>query len=1062
MADGRTDDQAGHGPTRPLDGPSDDAPHPTHRLFHEGVTVGERYRIVRHLASGGMGEVYEAEDTLLRERLALKTIRRAAATDERALERFKREIHLARKVTHPNVCRLFDVGFHRLAGDEPPVLFLTMELLDGETLEDRLVRDGRMLPTEAAPLVAQMISGLAAAHKAGVVHRDFKSANVVLCRDGRAVITDFGLARTLVESADASVTGDGGIVGSPGYMAPEQVDGRAITPATDIYALGVVLYEMVTGQLPFVGESALATAAKRLKEDPVPPGQKVRELDPRWEEAILKCLARDPADRYPTAADAAVGLFGSSTELSRAALVQSGLLPYERPRRLPWVLGATTAAALALALVVLVVPRTPLPLPSTGRRLATARPPKTSVAVVGFRNLSGRADAEWLSTALGEMLTTELGTGELIRTLPSETVSRARRDLALEAEDSFAPDTLEKLRDRIGSDYVLLGSYVALGSGGKLRFDLKLQSAQTGEVIASITETGTEADLVTLVGRVGKSLRERLGVAALTDSQAEAAAAMFPSRPEVIRLYTEGTAALNLLECPKAYDLLGKAVAGDPSFPLARSAYAMAASCVGHHERALVEAKTALALAERLPEHARRAVQAFYYLLDEQWEEAAEVYASLFEVFPENVDYGFRLAHAQASAGQTEALGKTLARMRRLPAPLGQHIRIDHLQLLYDNAKGMPLEQLLDRARALELRAESEGNLPMMGEALLMEMDFRFRRQDWKEIETIARRQMIISRDVGDQDGVILAHVHLAAALRGQGKEADSSRELAAALALAQEIGDTRRYSILRFLQADAAVDAGDLDTARKLVETNVEEAQRHDLRRDAQRYLAFLQLWQGNLPGAEQSARAVRERFVEDGDKDRVADLDAFLAIIAFARGDDTAVARLAAAVKLLDASRFEVSRRWSREHLADMYDRTGHPEEAERLARASEIGHVLVRILARSQRIDEAERELARIRTAPAWGDGAFYRQLRLLVDEAMIHEARGHHAKARQILDDVAARAAAADLVELSIDARLLSGQIALTSGDPDGGRALLDSVAKEARARGYLQLARAAVK
>src|SRR5262249_11335347 len=201
--------------------------------FSTAELIGERYRIVRLIGEGGMGEGYEAEDLLLRERGALKTMRQEVARDEKAVERSKREIQLARRVTHPNVCRIFDVGIHKRGNGKGELAFLTMELLDGVTIAQRLAEKGRFTTEEALPIVAQVTAALDAAHHVGVVHRDFKSSNVMLVtepgEDGRrvrAVITDFGLARGRAATADPSVTGDGGVVGSPAYMAPEQVEGR--------------------------------------------------------------------------------------------------------------------------------------------------------------------------------------------------------------------------------------------------------------------------------------------------------------------------------------------------------------------------------------------------------------------------------------------------------------------------------------------------------------------------------------------------------------------------------------------------------------------------------------------------------------------------------------------------------------------------------------------------------------------------------------------------------------------------------------------------------------------
>lgn len=317
---------------------------PSGGAFASGELLAERFRIVRFLGHGGMGDVYEAEDEEVRGRVALKTVRAEIARMPGALERFAREIHLARKVTHPNVCRIFDISHH--GHGQERVTFLTMELLAGGTLEARL-RDGPMGESEALPIVRQMVEGLAAAHRAGVVHRDFKPANVMLVpeEDGgvRPVVTDFGLAHG-VEPAGGGLTVYGDILGTPSYMAPEQVTGGTVTPVTDVYALGVVLYEMVTGSVPFKGETALSTAVKRLKEPPPPPRLRAPALDPAWEAAILRCLAVEPRDRFGSVHDVVVALEapGLGAAAQRA--------PSRRRRN--WVIAA---AILILAVVALLV-----------------------------------------------------------------------------------------------------------------------------------------------------------------------------------------------------------------------------------------------------------------------------------------------------------------------------------------------------------------------------------------------------------------------------------------------------------------------------------------------------------------------------------------------------------------------------------------------------------------------------------------------------------------------------------------------------------------------------------
>jgi len=325
-----------------------------------GQVLAGRYRVTAFLGSGSVGEVYEADDLELGGRIALKILH-PGADDEPVLRRFKQEIQLARRVTHPNVCRTYDLAYHceeaGMSADSPPRLrvFLTMELLRGETLADRLASQGRMTPGDALPVARQVAAALTAAHAAGVVHRDLKSGNIFLvtslpAAETRAVVTDFGLAGSSGEAASET----GGLMGSPAYMAPEQVRGEAATSATDIYALGVVLYEMVTGELPFMGPSAFYTAVKRLKEPPPPPRDKVPALDPAWNAAILRCLEREPANRFATADEVLCALSPAPPSQPAQALRS-------------WGRAAACLLFLATGAFALLAPRTPVPRPEVSR-----------------------------------------------------------------------------------------------------------------------------------------------------------------------------------------------------------------------------------------------------------------------------------------------------------------------------------------------------------------------------------------------------------------------------------------------------------------------------------------------------------------------------------------------------------------------------------------------------------------------------------------------------------------------------------------------------------------------
>jgi tRNA A-37 threonylcarbamoyl transferase component Bud32 len=328
------------------------------RTLADGQTLLGRYQIQRFIARGGMGEVYEAFDTAINERVALKTLLLTALDDQRAVERLAAEVRLARKVTHPNVCRILEFGVYQ-RGEEAHagIPFLTMEFLTGEGLARRIRERGPLPPPVVARMVADVTAGLAAIHAAGIVHRDFKSENVLLVPDldgkERAVIMDFGLARGLAEGAQSGSSTEA--AGTPDYMAPEQVEGKPPTPAFDIYALGIVVFEMLTGQKPFPASSPYMTALRRLQHRAPAPSERVDGLAPVWDAVVGRCLERQPERRFArvqevaSALDAAVGR--------------------EEPRARAWLPWGTGAALLALAAVLLTL------------RFTSARPASPPLAV---------------------------------------------------------------------------------------------------------------------------------------------------------------------------------------------------------------------------------------------------------------------------------------------------------------------------------------------------------------------------------------------------------------------------------------------------------------------------------------------------------------------------------------------------------------------------------------------------------------------------------------------------------------------------------------------------------
>ena len=427
--------------------------------FPAGEILSDRFRIDRLLGRGGMGEVYEAFDLQLKEPVALKTIRSGATTDA-TIARLRYEVILARQVTHANVCRIFDLGRHKdpVAGQE--IVYLTMELLKGETVADRIKRVQRIPAGDALKIGEQMADALVAAHRASVVHRDLKPSNVILVRasDGksdRAVITDFGLARLVEDAAHKQqtaptlLTGSGEILGTLLYMAPEQIRSQPVSAATDIYAFGLILYEMLSGQRPFGEHSSLARIFKRLEGPPQSLQALLPGLNPDIDHLVMHCLAVDPAQRV-----------AGAQELVEAIRQLSGQpLPAPASGRPPSFHSGSASAISAI---------------SEAWRHPTLDPGSSSsalqvpMAVLPFANLSSDPENEYFSDGLGEELMGALAKIDGLRLVARSSTQRFRG----------ADHDVREVGRLLNVDAVLEGS--VRRSGNRLRITVKLVDTANG------------------------------------------------------------------------------------------------------------------------------------------------------------------------------------------------------------------------------------------------------------------------------------------------------------------------------------------------------------------------------------------------------------------------------------------------------------------------------------------------------------------------------------------------------------------------------------------------------
>jgi tetratricopeptide (TPR) repeat protein/tRNA A-37 threonylcarbamoyl transferase component Bud32 len=888
--------------------------------FAAEQVVAGRYRIVRFIARGGMGEVYEAEDLELQGPVALKTIRPEIADDAVAVERFRREIQIARKVTNPHVCRVFDVDHDEATGAD--VTFVTMELLSGQTLHDLIVHAGPLSPAQALPIAFQMAEGLAAAHRAGVVHRDFKPANVMLVEEpGRAhprvVITDFGLARATVVG-DRTVTHAGDVVGTPAYVAPEQIEGEPLTPAADVYALGVVLYEMVTRRFPFEAETQLHAVLKRLKEPAVPPRTYVPDLDAAWEQAILHCLERNPRDRPPEA-----------LAVVRALEGQTETIPSHRRAR-------TRRAALALAglavagLVATVAIRrpwegrqAPAPPAAPARAAVSAR---RAVAVLGFRNQSGQPDVAWLSTALGEMLTTEVAAASSVRTIPGDAVARSKVELGIADGQALPPATLARLRGALGADYLVAGSYAALGDAGErqLRLDLQLREALGGNVVASLAETGTEDRIFDLVSRAGARLREHLGVGPLSAEAASGILASLPANPRAVRYYAEGLAAARAYDNQLASTLLERAVAEDPDFPLARAELATTYRVLGQEARSRQAIAGALERAQRLPRESRLLIEAQTHGAYERFDQAAEVYVALSRFYPDNLDYALAAVNSRVDAGK----GKEALQLLAVLAKAWSDPRVDIAEAAvaeslsdYQRARGAAQRAIAAADRRGQSLVAARARI-YEAWALLRTSEFQAARvafEDAKaryekagdrvgieqavggighvlmETKQLDQAQAIFqtlldgARAAGSRQGEATALHNIAMIHYRRGDLRQTKSLLERAVTIQRERGHKGQLAATLSVVAGVAVDGGDAAGAKRLYEEALALNEEIGARRAAannRNNLAGIAHRRGDNDEAERQFRQAMAEYQRIGDEVAVADVLNNLAIVQRAQG--------------------------------------------------------------------------------------------------------------------------------------------------------------------------------
>jgi len=608
-----------------------------------GSDFGPRYRIETLLGQGGMGRVYKAYDKELNRTVAIKVVRQGAMGEADALNRFKQELVLASKISHKNILRIHDLG------EVNGMKFITMAYVEGKDLH-QIIKENPKLPLERALKFATQLAGaLAAAHAEDVVHRDLKPQNILLDKNDQVYISDFGLAKSFAEGA-VGMTQTGAFLGTPRYMSPEQVEGKPTDGRADLYAYGLILYEMVTGDVPFTGDSTLKVMYQRIQEKPKSPKLVNADL-PNWlVRIIMRCLEKEPADRYQTAYEILTDLQGADTG-SRSGVSHSGSsiqirLPEFAERRWVW---AVAGVVLLVALAFAIPPVRHLILPGgKGSSSVSGVPPLSSgrfVAVLPLQILGDPSQLSYVAQGIEEALSAKLFQLKDVRVTPSD---------AADKTDQKQP--LPKIARALGANLLVQGALQ--GSGDKIRITMKLEDVADGKRLWSREFNGVVADLFTLQDQIYNELVSGLKINPTNDEIATAEARP-TNNTAAYDFYLRGRNSMRGHD-PKiiqaALDYFDQALKEDPKFALAYTGIADASLRMYKikkdsfwTQKALAAAQQAEQLNDKLPEvHAT--LGSVYRATGKYSESVAELTRAL-SLAPNSDDFYRRLGDVYLDSG---------------------------------------------------------------------------------------------------------------------------------------------------------------------------------------------------------------------------------------------------------------------------------------------------------------------------------------------------------------------------------------------------------------------------
>jgi eukaryotic-like serine/threonine-protein kinase len=605
-----------------------------------GTVLADRFEILQLLGQGGMGAVYKARDTELERLVALKLIRPDLASHPEILRRFKQELILAREVTHRNVIRIFDLG------QAHGIKFITMEYVEGRDLRGLLQEKGKMTAEEAVPIVIQIASALDAAHTAGVVHRDLKPQNTMVDKDGRVYVMDFGIARSL---ETPGMTQTGALMGTPEYMSPEQAKGEKVDARSDLFALGIIFYEMLTGTSPFKAETAMATMFKRTKERATPLSQLNIGVPGVISDIVTKCLEMEPEQRYQSARAIVDDL-----DLWKGGGAPRGtIIPTTRRIRYapPYQKG------IAIGAVILVLGGGAYFLrdkfsPSSSVKSGGAVQ-SIALAILPFHNASTDASIDWIGTTLANILSTDVGQSARLRTVSSDRLFQILKDLRVPPNADYDPDTLRRLAEFSNADILVWGRYAKFGD--QIRIDATLQDLKRDRRVPLRIDSPSEKEFPKTMDQLAELIRANLSVS--PDVLKELKSSSFQPSSQSVGALRDYNQSLQLIREGKnleAIKALQDAIKEDPQFALAYSRLAETNLALGYDADAEQASRKAMDMSQQLPQAERYLIQANHARVTKDGKKAIEAYENLAKTFPDDVDVEYALGSLYLDSGEYE------------------------------------------------------------------------------------------------------------------------------------------------------------------------------------------------------------------------------------------------------------------------------------------------------------------------------------------------------------------------------------------------------------------------